>query len=407
MPLIDAQRRHNRTGAIRIGNQVPTGKFHKDGRPKMRPAKLDTFRVTSPHRDVVDAVADLFGGTVVPWEGPKGPEFEVVTRRRELPVLVPRQTIDPNYEMWGNRFRARLCDGARERIRNTPCLCTKWDDHDHDFRFGQNCAVCSVIRGREGAPHQHAYVSGFCSECGRRRACKPTTRVNVMIRGVPSIGVFKVESHGINAATRLPAMADMVAEAPVPLPATLGMRFEDQPRLVVDAGGRESVQVRQFWVPELHWDWLTPDMAYAGSARLEAAARAQIAASGGQEVLPALAAAPHGDDPVDPDEPPLTPDDVRRELAACTNGMQVRELWNRAKASGIRDDRLADELKVKAATLPPIEQPPAPREPEPEPDPGPPAGEPDVVDAEIVTEKMREHAWAGIPVSVPGSGVPA
>ncbi len=164
MPIADLQRRLTQIGVIRLGNKVLTGGVDRNGNPKSRPAKLDTFRMTSPSQTLIEAVAAEYGGTVQPWAGPSGPEFEVITTVRELPVLVPPQRIDPNYEAWGPGFRSRLCVGVRERLRNGPCLC----------RLGSN-------------GHVHDFVAGLC-ECGASRDCKPTVRVSVMRRKIPSIG---------------------------------------------------------------------------------------------------------------------------------------------------------------------------------------------------------------------------
>jgi hypothetical protein len=353
MPLIDTQRRLGRTGAIRLGNRIPTGGTGRNGKPKTRPNKLDTFRVTSPHRVVADAVSQLFGGTVAQWSGPSGPEFEVITTVRELPILVPRQNIDPNYEMWGNRFKSRLCDGATERLRGTPCLCRRFDNHEHSWWKGV-CGVCGVSESWRGEPHEHDYESGFCVTCGCRRPCKPTTRVNVMIRGVPASGVFKVESHGINAAAELPGFADMISQAPVPLPARLTMRYVDSLRLVVKPGGAETTESRKYWVPELNFDWLTPDMAYAGSGQLEQAARAQLEISGPQ-TLQAIGAAPErpADDTRQDDDQKLTPSKVAEIAVKCTNVAQVQQLWREAAADGVLNLEVSDMLTARAAELTP------------------------------------------------------
>lgn len=348
MPLLDAQRRHARTGVIRLGNRVPTGGTDRNGNPKTRPNKLDTFRITSPHRTVIQAVASQFGGTVQSWNGGNGPEFEVITTVRELPVLVPQQVIDPNYELWGNKIKQRFCDGQTERIRNEPCLCAQWDNHNHVY-YGKPgnraCQICGLNETWQGQPHTHQYEHGFCVECGCRRPCKPTTRVSVMIRGVPSIGVFKVESHGINAAMGLPASADLIAQAPVPLPMRLVMEYVDQLRLIVGPNGAERTEARKFWVPSLLIDWLTPDMAYVGSAQLEQAARQQIAISGtpAQE-LQAIEAAPI-------EEPQLTLAEIQQRAKGCASIPEVQRLWRYSATAGALDTEASKVLTARAEEL--------------------------------------------------------
>ncbi len=286
MALRDVQIRLTQIGVIRLGNRVPTGGNDRNGNPKMRPAKLETFRVTSPSRTLIDAVAAQYGGTVQPWQGPSGPEFEVITAVRELAVLIPPQRIDPNYEFWGNGFRARLCDGDLERMRNQPCLCR---------------------RGNNG--HVHDFGSGEC-ECGAKRECKPTTRLALMLREIPSIGTFKVESHGFTAAAELPGAAEAIENAPVPLPGRLTMELIDRKTLTNAGRSNEKVESRRFWVPRLVMDWLTPGQAYGG--QIETVARRVL--SGGAQ--PALGGG---------DRPELT--------STSTAGDPLAELWSQARTA--------------------------------------------------------------------------
>jgi hypothetical protein len=344
MPLIGVQARISRTGAIRLGHKVATGGTDKLGNPKTRPAKLDRFRVTSPLKTVVESVAGMFGGTCQPWQGPQGPEWEVVTESRELPILVPPQPIDPNYEFWGNRVKLRLCDGRTEMIRKTECLCQRWDNHQHKYWNG-NCNICGVAEDWGGPPHEHRYEFGYCSTCGCRRPCKPTIRVSLMIRGIAPVGVFKLESHGINAAQDLPGFADIIAQTPIPLPGTLTMRYVDQSHVVVTDGG-ERTEARQFWVPQLVFPWLTPDMAYTGAAQLEQAARAQITAGTRTDQL-----AIESSDSGDPDDKRLRPDDVIRLAAEATNQAQVRQLWRDAATDKALTTEVQQVLTKRASEL--------------------------------------------------------
>lgn len=346
MPIIDLQRRLARTGAIRLGNRVP--KVDRDGNPVLDrrgnpvtyPNKLDTFRVTSPHRDVADAVARLFGGTVLPWQGARGPEFEVITTRAELPVLVPAQMIDPNLEFWGRNLKMRHCDGKTERIKGTPCLCQQWNNHDHKYWDGR-CQLCGVSERWQGQPHTHQFDhQGECETCGCTRICKPTTRVNVMIPGVPGIGVFKVESHGINAASELPTLADMIAATPVPLPAHLGMRPEERIRMTRSG----EIETRHFYVPELRFTWATPELIFADSMRLEQAARSSIAAT---PVFQALTATPPAPDP-DSDEEHLTREEIIKLITTSKSMAAIRALWKDAFAAGFRDAEMERLLTDQA-----------------------------------------------------------
>jgi hypothetical protein len=164
MAIKTLQARLAQVGVIRLGQKVPTNSG------KLRPEKLETLRFTSPSRKLIDAVAGLYGGEVKPWQANTGPQFEVVTEAKEIPVLVPPQRIDPNMEHWGNGYRDRLCDGETETIRQRPCLCAQM---------------------QQGGKRVDA-----------RELCKPTTRMSVMLADVPSLGTWKIESHGWNAHSR-------------------------------------------------------------------------------------------------------------------------------------------------------------------------------------------------------------
>lgn len=349
MPIINLQRRLTRTGAIRLGNRlVKTDQqgnpvLDRRGNPITYPNKLDTFRITSPHRDVADAVAQQFGGQVLSWQGQRGPEWEVITTRTDLPVLVPNQTIDPNYEFWGNKVRDRFCDGETERIRGIPCLCQRWDNHQHRFNRGA-CMLCGVSQDWQGEPHTHQFDMGECTICGCTRLCKPTTRINVLLPGIPGIGVFKVESHGINAASELPTLAEMIASAPMPLPAQLIMRLEDRTRMKPDG----TIQTRTFYVPELRFMWAVPELMFADRGQLEYAARTSLPPS---PVLQAIGAAPAETTTPTDDEPTLTREEILTLASSSRSVAAIRALWKDAHAAGHLDKDMERVLTTRATEL--------------------------------------------------------
>lgn len=172
MPIqpIVLQRRLVEVGRIRLGRKVPT----QNG--KSRPGKLDKFRLTSRDKARLDAAAELYGGTVAEWEG----QWELITDAEVIPiVVVPGQALSQNFELWGQKTRngqkspvicLRRCDGVTEAISGEPCLCN-------------------------GEPEQQ---------------CKPTTRLSVILTEVPGLGVWRLESHGWNAATELAGTVQML-----------------------------------------------------------------------------------------------------------------------------------------------------------------------------------------------------
>lgn len=336
MALIDVQRRMTRTGVIRMGNSVPTGRRNNKGEEITKPNKLDRFRVTTPYQNAAEAIAALYGGDITTWQSPRGPEFEVLTTSQALPVLVPRQRIDPNYEMWGKNLRQRLCDGGTERLRDTPCLCTQWDNHQHKYRDGV-CGICGVSQRWTGEPHTHDYDMGTCVTCGCHRPCKPTTRLSLLLKGVPGAGIFKLESHGFNAASELPALAGVIETIDAPLPGILGMRYEKTSKIsMID--GRETVRVREYYVPEIRFDWVVPEALFSRTALAEASRTALE-----KPVLLALGAKPECE--------PLTLEDVLHVALAATTVEALRELWKKAGTAGLLDESLKRTLTRRREEL--------------------------------------------------------
>jgi hypothetical protein len=116
IPLIERQRALSRIGEIRCGDEKQDGKVGR---------KLDTFRLTSQHREILDRAAELYGGTVKEWASPAGAAWQLITERSVLPVLViPGYSLRRSYEKWdGPSKRVRLCDGEDEALSGQPCIC--------------------------------------------------------------------------------------------------------------------------------------------------------------------------------------------------------------------------------------------------------------------------------------------
>jgi len=343
MPIKDLQRRLTQVGVIRLGGEKTN--------PKRPGAKLETLRFTSPSKRLVDAVAALYGGDVQPWVSPSGPEWQVTTNAREIPVLVPPQRIDPNYELWGNGFRDRMCNGETERIRDQACMCAR--------------ALAAT----------------------GKRECKPTTRMSLMLADILSLGTWKLESHGWNAAAELPMPAEAIATARQPIPA----RLEIQPRQkrVFDPSKPEGKQIetRSYMVPVVHYDLLTPRQAFGG--QIASAVRDALAA--GQKAPAITAAAGDGEK--------LTPAEVLRLLRFIKDVPSLQELWKTAARDGALTDDVKGALTSAAAAMKstPAEQTvPAQAAPKPaEPPAEPPAAAGDTVEAEI-DEPDKNALWMQI-----------
>lgn len=196
MAIISLQRRMAHKGRIRMGR--------KEGK---RPVKLNNWRLTSTDKTALEEASTLYGGTVKAWAERAG-EFELITDVSELPVmLLPGQTISQYMELWSGGGCQRRCDGAHDTISDGPCLC----DADEP-------------------------------------ECKPITRLNVMLPDLRSLGMWRLDSTGWNAAAELAGTAEFLEQATargVLLPARLRI---DQ-RVQVKDG-----QTKKFGVPVLDVD---------------------------------------------------------------------------------------------------------------------------------------------------------
>lgn len=202
MAIVDLQRRLQEIGRIRIGQQVKSN-------GKSRPAKLDRFRLTSANQNVINAAARLYGGTPQQWDAPSGAQWEVFTEADQLPVIVPPgdMSFSQFYELWSAGGCQRRCDGQWESISDSTCPCDP-----------------------------------------ERRECNIHTRLSVLIRDLPGLGVWRIESSGYYAAVELQGAVDIIRMAAgrgQMIPATLRLAQ----RMV-----KRNNQTRRFAVPVLDLD---------------------------------------------------------------------------------------------------------------------------------------------------------
>ncbi|MPZ13793.1 MAG: hypothetical protein GEU73_05115 [Chloroflexi bacterium] len=160
-----------------MGKQVPG----KNGR--MRPSKLDHWRITSASKELLEVAAEKYGGTVQVWEDApnEGEQFELLTESESLDILIPPNdaAFSQWMEMWSGGGCKKRCDGVRQVKVDRDCSCPK----DINER---------IEKAKDG------------------KACNPVTRFNVMLPDVPDAGVWRLETHGYNAATELAAFKNLV-----------------------------------------------------------------------------------------------------------------------------------------------------------------------------------------------------
>lgn len=236
--IIDLQRRIAEAGRIRIGQQVPTGKG------KSRPAKLETFRLTSPDRRRIEQAAGLYGGRPREWQAPAGKQWEVVTESDSLDVIVPPtdMAFSQHYELWAAGGCQRRCDGQREQIGDGDCLCD---------------------------PEQ--------------RECSIHTRLSVMLRDLTGLGVWRIDTQGYYAAVELQAAVGVIQMA-----AGRGQMLPARLRLEQRVVKRPDVGTRRFAVPVLDIE-ISPGQLLGGGTvgvgQLDSPQAVAIEASGPQPTL--------------------------------------------------------------------------------------------------------------------------
>jgi len=233
--IIDLQRRLAEVGRIRIGQQV------KSSNGKARPAKLETFRLTSPDRLRIQHAGQLYGGTPQQWQAPVGQQWEVITEASALDVIVPPSDMafSQHYEQWSAGGCQRRCDGQQESISDGPCVCDPDD-----------------------------------------RECNIHTRLSVLLRDLPGLGVWRIDTSGYYAAVELQGAVEIIQIAAgrgQMLPARL--RLEQ--RSVKRAGDDGKPQTRRFAVPVLDIEISPGQLIGNGTQRL------QIAAGNGERPSPA------------------------------------------------------------------------------------------------------------------------
>ena len=273
------QRRHAELGRIRLGEKIPVGTAGKS-----RPAKLETFRFTSPSAGYINDLAELYGGEPREWDNNGKPEWEVYSEAKSIPVIAVRGGMSQWLEHWSGGGCQRRCDGEREILSDSPCLCATED---------------------------------------RERVCKPTTRLSVMLPELEAIGVWRLESHGWNAAAEIPAVAELALFVGDLVPANLHL---------VERRSVKDGKTSRFVVPVLDLQ--------IGTARLkEIVAAKSGTATGAVSAAPERAAIEAG-------RP-----DYLGELAKAVSVDDCTLIWRTAGQAGHLSDELKAAITAKAASI--------------------------------------------------------
>lgn len=202
-------RRHTEMGRIRLGHKGERG----------NPIKLATFRFTSVDEQYIRDLAALYGGTPQPWRNGSIDEWEVFTEAKSIPVNVLKGGVSQWLETWSGGGCVHRCDGEVMQLplANRPCA---EDD-------------TTIVIKERGKPDR------------RERAhdvARPTTRVSMMLTELESLGAWRLESHGWNAAAEIPAIAELASFVGDLVPATLNL---------VQRRSVSNGQTKQYVVPVL------------------------------------------------------------------------------------------------------------------------------------------------------------
>jgi hypothetical protein len=306
MSLIDVQRRLMELGRIRLGEKGPKGE----------PRRLTKFRLTSASKPLLDAAAELYGGTVREWkDAPDEGYYELLTETDTLDIVLPPGTVSPDgeilppysqfYELWSKGGIQRRCDGRTEAIGGTACLC----DPDN-------------------------------------RECQVTTRVNVMLPRVPGIGVWRLESKGWNAAVYLPGTLDLLSAASTGGFMKAILRIEQR---TVKRNG----QTRHFTVPVLDLPELTVgQLVTTPPTRLEAVNRRERVDRPALPPGPELPtettrqeqSIPFGPEPELPSEPLVVGEEAVPATPPPTPEMELHEFLALANQQGLSQEVIRDAV---------------------------------------------------------------
>lgn len=296
--LADIQARQVEVGRIRLGTtetaQGRSGDYQK-------PVKLESFRLTSRSKTLIEEAASLYGGSCEPWTPQSGgaQQWQVFTEQRSLAVIVPPDPVSQYYEMWQGGRCQRRCDGLTELLSDQSCIC------------GPDPEV---------------------------RKCKPTTRLALMLADMSGIGVWRLETHGYHAAAELPAVADLLSAVGGNVPARLEM--EERSAMVPDPRDRSKEVPTRFMVPVLHVQRTPAQMV----AIMGGNGQPAIALPGTPD-RPALPPAPINGPSYDPDqEQERVTTEVRvnfeREIASAGTVNRLNEIANAIRGSGLTNETM-------------------------------------------------------------------
>jgi hypothetical protein len=289
MPIITTQRRMAEKGRIRIGQKVLGTR--RDGSTYTRPDKLDRFRFTSADRALIEQIARTYGGQAVEWDNAGRSEFEVVTDARSIPVIVVKGGFSQWHEFWSKGGLQHRCDGEKD--------------------------PAGVYCDPDSDDHLAALE-------------KPTTRLSVMLAEIETLGVWRLETKGWNAAAELPSMAELAMHVGDLVPATLSLA--ERSSIVETPGG---TQTSRFVVPML-------DLQVTKRRLMEIAATSSGVAPALAGPVPAVAAI---------ESAPATARPYGADIAEAATLEELRVVWGQVQQAGHMTADVEAVLRGRAQEL--------------------------------------------------------
>ncbi|WP_436759410.1 recombination directionality factor [Streptosporangium sp. V21-05] len=312
--IITLQRQARELGRLRTGYSVP----NEDPKKRPRAVRSKTWIVSSHAEHYVQAAAEVWGGQVEKWQpqGNGAAQWRVMTAAESLDaILPPGDPLSQAYETWSAGGAQRRCDGMTESLGDQPCVCrAQWGE-----LFWEN------------AP--------------RDKACKMTTRLNVILPEMPDIGAWRVETHSFYSANEMAAAVD-VLKGSIGEQALIPVRLRIEQRTRVAQG-----KTKQFPVVAVELRGSTAGQVLAGAAQVVPVG------TGSVEPVPAAAAVAGGSrtaieggqsaTPVGP-----TAEEFLAQARTATTFAQFKAIWDEAGAARVSpSEAQVAEMKAIGARL--------------------------------------------------------
>lgn len=205
--ILSLQRQLRELGRLR------TGVYDTSGR-KGRPARSETWILSSHAENYIQAAAEAWGGSVERWQpqGGGAAQFRVITEQIALDaILPPGDPLSVSLELWSGGGRKRFCDGVTEQKSDSPCICRA--------NFGES---------------YHEQPAGT--------VCAATTRLNVLLPDMPDVGVWIMSTKSFYAAMEIAGAVDLI-KAAVGHEATIPIRLRIEQRQRKVDGQTKKYQV--------------------------------------------------------------------------------------------------------------------------------------------------------------------